>query len=202
MLTTGVSASVAVFTSSLAGFAFAKYRFRGSGFFFTLCLATAMVPFAVRIIPLFMMFRVLGWYDTYLALIVPGLVSPYGIFLMRQFMITIPIELLVAGRIDGASEFRIYWSIILPTAKSGLASLGILLFFASWNNYQLPLLLTSSTKMRTVALAIGMMDDVYGVVTIHLKMAGTVILMVVPIVFFLAIQRKLIGGIITSGIKG
>ena len=125
-------------SSSLAGFAFAKYRFPGRELLFYLILATMMIPFFVTLIPVFFIVRQLGWIDTYQGLVVPGLTSAYGIFLMRQFIITLPDELIDAARIDGASEPRIFWRIIVPLVQPALATLGAFAFIGAWNNFLWP----------------------------------------------------------------
>jgi ABC-type glycerol-3-phosphate transport system permease component len=124
-----------LFFCSLAGFAFAKYKFRGREVLFTLVLATGMIPFMAIVIPLFIVVRDLGWLDSYTGLLVPSLVSPSGIFLMRQFISGMPDELLDAARIDGAREIGIYFRIVLPLIKPALAALAIFAFLARWDSF-------------------------------------------------------------------
>ena len=154
LFTSGVIVLGVLLSSSLAGFAFAKYRFPGRELLFYLILATMMIPFFVTLIPVFFIVRQLGWIDSYQGLVVPGLTSAYGIFLMRQFMITVPDELIDAARIDGASEPMIYWRIVMPLVKPALATLGTFTFIGAWNNFLWPLLVLNSRELFTLPLGI------------------------------------------------
>ena len=188
-------------SSSLAGFAFAKYRFPGREFLFYLILATMMIPFFVTLIPVFFIVRQLGWIDTYQGLVVPGLTSAYGIFLMRQFIITLPDELIDAARIDGASELRIFWRIIVPLVKPALATLGTFTFIAAWNNFLWPLLVLNSRELMTLPLGINSMKSLYADNT-NLLMAGTAVAVIPMLVVFVFLQRYFIQGIALTGLKG
>jgi ABC-type glycerol-3-phosphate transport system permease component len=154
IFTTFASVIGVLLTSSLAGFAFAKYRFPGRELLFYMILATLMIPFFVTLIPVFYIVRQLHWYDNYAGLIMPGITSAYGIFLMRQFIYGIPDELIDAARIDGASEPLIYWRIVLPLTKPALATLGTFVFIGSWNSFLWPLLVVDSRDMYTVSLGL------------------------------------------------
>ena len=188
-------------SSSLAGFAFAKYRFPGREFLFYLILATMMIPFFVTLIPVFFIVRQLGWIDTYQGLVVPGLTSAYGIFLMRQFIITLPDELIDAARIDGASELRIFWRIIVPLVKPALATLGTFAFIGAWNNFLWPLLVLNSRELMTLPLGINSMKSLYADNT-NLLMAGTAVAVIPMLVVFIFLQRYFIQGIALTGLKG
>ncbi len=188
-------------SSSLAGFAFAKYRFPGREFLFYLILATMMIPFFVTLIPVFFIVRQLGWIDTYQGLVVPGLTSAYGIFLMRQFIITLPDELIDAARIDGASELRIFWRIIVPLVKPALATLGTFTFIGSWNAFLWPLLVINSRELMTLPLGINSMKSLYADNT-HLLMAGTAVAVLPMLCVFIFLQRYFIQGIALTGLKG
>ena len=172
LFTSGIIVFGVLLSSSLAGFAFAKYRFPGREFLFYLILATMMIPFFVTLIPVFFIVRQLGWIDTYQGLVVPGLTSAYGIFLMRQFMITVPDEIIDAARIDGASELSIYWRIVLPLIKPALATLGTFVFIGAWNNFLWPLLVLNSRELMTLPLGINSLRSLYADNT-NLLMAGT-----------------------------
>ena len=201
IFTSGFIVFGVLLSSSLAGFAFAKYRFPGRDFLFYLILATMMIPFFVTLIPVFFIVRQLGWYDTYQGLVVPGLTSAYGIFLMRQFMITLPDELIDAARIDGASELRIFWRIIVPLVKPALATLGTFTFIASWNNFLWPLLVLSNRELFTLPLGINTMKSLYSDNT-NLLMAGTAISVIPMLIVFIFLQRYFIQGIALTGLKG
>ena len=150
-----------LFFCSLAGFAFAKYRFRGKTALFALMLGSSMIPFPIILVPLFILTSRLGWTNSNLALIVPFLAPAIGIFLMRQFISTIEDELIDAARIDGASAFRIYWQIILPLVRPGLATLAILTFLGSWNSFLWPLVVLRDSASMT--LPVGMANILSGV---------------------------------------
>ena len=135
ILVTGTTVIGILFTSSLTGYAFAKYQFPGKNILFTLILASMMIPFFVILIPVFYIVKQLGWINNYGGLILPGIVSAYGIFMMRQFMLSIPDELLDAARIDGASEFRLYWQIVLPNTGPALVTLGVFNMVSVWNSF-------------------------------------------------------------------
>ena len=202
------SAVVAVFVTlgnlmfcSMLGYAFAKIDFWGRDWLFRIVLGTMMIPGIVMLVPLFVLVSRLGLVDTYAGLILPFLAGPFGVFLMRQFISSLPDELIDAGRIDGAGEFRIFTQIILPLCKPALATLGILTFLGSWNNFLWPLVVASSEDKYTlpVALAlysVGQNENNYG-----LMLAGAVAVVAPVVVVFLILQKHIIQGIATSGIK-
>jgi multiple sugar transport system permease protein len=187
---------------SMVGYALAKLNFPGRNSLFVLVLLTLMVPGAVTVIPLFVIISMLGLANTHLGLILPFLAGPFGVFLMRQFMQSIPDELLEAARIDGASEYYIFWRIALPLAGAALATLAILTFLGSWNAFIWPLIVATDDRMYTlpVALAtfsVGQYSADYG-----LLMAGSVALVIPVLIVFLLLQRFFIEGIAMTGIKG
>ncbi|RYV51457.1 carbohydrate ABC transporter permease [Pengzhenrongella frigida] len=202
------SAVVAVFVTlgnlvfcSMLGYAFAKIDFWGRDWLFRIVLATMMIPGVVMLVPLFVLVSKMGLVNTYAGLILPFLAGPFGVFLMRQFIGALPDELIDAGRIDGAGEFRIFARIILPLCKPALATLGILTFLGSWNNFLWPLVVASSEDKYTlpVALAlysVGQNENQYG-----LMLAGAVVVVVPVLIVFLILQKHIIQGIATSGIK-
>lgn len=201
LFTSGLIVFGVLLSSSLAGFAFAKYRFPGRELLFYIILATMMIPFFVTLIPVFFIVRQLGWIDTYQGLVVPGLTSAYGIFLMRQFIITLPDELIDAARIDGASELRIYWRIIVPLVKPALATLGTFAFIGSWNAFLWPLLVINSRELMTLPLGINSMKSLYADNT-NLLMAGTAVAVIPMLFVFIFLQRYFIQGIALTGLKG
>ncbi len=201
LFTSGVIVLGVLLSSSLAGFAFAKYRFPGRELLFYLILATMMIPFFVTLIPVFFIVRQLGWIDTYQGLVVPGLTSAYGIFLMRQFMVTVPDELIDAARIDGASEPMIYWRIVIPLVKPALATLGTFTFIGAWNNFLWPLLVLNSRELFTLPLGINSLRSLYADNT-NLLMAGTAVAVLPMLLLFVFLQRYFIKGIALTGLKG
>ncbi len=186
---------------SLAGFGFAKYRFWGREALFTIVLSVSMVPFVVLVIPLFVVVRDFGWLDTYTGLIVPSLVSPFGIFLMRQFIGELPNELIDAARIDGSSEIGIYLRIILPLIRPAIATLCILSFLASWDSYLWPLVIITSTQMYPLTLGLGKFQGEH--YTIWNELMAVALVSVMPsLLVFIIFQRYFVKGIVMSGIKG
>src|ERR1051325_1303161 len=177
IVTVAVTAGL-VFTSSLAAFAFARLKFFGRDKIFLGYLATMMIPGVVTMVPTFLILRELHWINSYAALIIPPMFSAYGVFLLRQFFLTLPRELEEAATIDGCSTFGIYWRIILPLSKPALAALTILSFMGTWRSFTWPLIVCHTNKMFTLPLALAQFQEMYGV---HwtLLMAGSVI-MILP----------------------
>jgi len=203
VLVTALTVVGILFTSSLAGFAFAKYQFPGRDVLFAMILATMMIPFFVILIPVFYIVKQFGWTNNYFGLIMPGLVSAYGIFMMRQFILTLPDELLDAARIDGANEFRIYWQIILPLTGPALATLGVFNMISVWNSFLWPLLIAQSPDLYTVPLALNNLRT-YGMEAqvLNLQMAGTVASVIPTLIVFIFLQRYFTQGIALTGLKG
>jgi multiple sugar transport system permease protein len=184
----------------LIGYVFAKFNFPGKNIAFIALLTTLMVPFFVRMLPIYALFSNLGWIDTYRGLIVPFLMDAYGIFLMRQFIQTLPNELIEAARVDGASELRIYAQVILPQLKPALAVLALLTFVFQWNEFLWPLIATSSTEMRTMPIGLTLFNQEY-FTQWNLTAAGALILFIPTAIFFVVTQKFLVEGISLSGIK-
>jgi multiple sugar transport system permease protein len=143
-----------VFLCSLTGFGLAKYKFKGRNFVFFMILGTLMIPFEAIMIPLYLIVTEMGMQDTYAGMIIPLLMSPFGVFMMRQYLLTFPDEMLDAARIDGASEFGIYWRIVLPNSVPAIATLSILTFRSQWDNLLWPLLIVQSPEKKTIPLFI------------------------------------------------
>lgn len=206
----GNSIAVAVATTigqlvicSMAGYAFARFRFRGRNTLFTLYLATLMVPFAVVITPLFIIVTRLGWGDTYAGLIIPGMFSAFGTFFMRQFFLSIPRELEEAATIDGAGTIGTFVRIVVPIAGPALATLAVLSFMGSWNSFLWPLLIINDRDLMTLPLALSTLQGMYpGQTQWNIVMAGTVLATVPTILVFLFAQRWVIEGVAGSGVKG
>jgi alpha-1,4-digalacturonate transport system permease protein len=185
----------------LAGYAFAKYRFRGKEVFFIIMLSTMMIPLQVTMIPNFIIVSRLGLRNTYLGLILPPCAEAFGLFLSRQFMMSLPNELIESGRIDGAGEFTIFRCIIMPNAKNLLNVLVIFTFMWRWNDFQWPLILLSDSKMYTVQLGLSMLNGVNYVNMNHLMAASFLTILPVTAVF-LIFQKRFVQGMASSGIKG
>lgn len=193
----------AVLLCTLGGYAFAKFRFPGRRTLFATMLATITIPFAVVMIPLFIMMRnVFGWIDTPWPLIVPTAANAFGIFFMRQYLLAFPDEMLDAARVDGASEPAIFWRIVLPTSIPGLVSLGIIFFMARWNDFLWPLAILRSDEVRTLPLMLIALQGPPGRTAYDLLMAGSVVSVLPMVVVFLFLQRHLVAGATTGAVKG
>jgi multiple sugar transport system permease protein len=189
-----------LFTSSLAGFVFAKYQFFGKNLAFTLILATMMIPFQVMMIPLYLILVRLKITDSLLGLIVPGATSAFGIFLMRQFVESIPGELIDAARIDGASEFGIYTRIVLPQMGAALATLGIFQFMGTWNDYLWPLIVITTTERRTLPIMLTWYNSQHGA-RFDLTMAASILVILPVLIVYFLFQRWIVRGIALTGFK-
>lgn len=191
--------------SSLAAYAFARLKFMGRDTIFLFYLATMMVPFQITLIPLYLLVFQLGWVNTYWGLIVPGLSSAYGIFLLRQAFVTLPEELSDAARIDGASEFGIYRRIFLPLNGPALATLGVFAFLGTWTDLLWPLLIVRDERLRTLELGLAYFNSAvpqFVQPNWPLLMAAAVVVMLPIIVVYLFTQRYFVEGIAISGVKG
>jgi multiple sugar transport system permease protein len=197
-----ISTVSVLLTSSLAGYVFEKFRFPGRELFFMGIIAVMMVPGPVRLIPLYLIFSNLHLLDTLPALYVGALMTPYGVFLMRQFMTSIPSELVDAARIDGSSELGIYVNIVLPLCKPALSALGIFRFMTAWNDYLWPLIVINTNTKRTLPLGIATYRNQFGMLEWNKIMASAMIAMIPVLVAFLIGQRNFIGGITLTGLKG
>ena len=186
---------------SMVGYALAKLAFRGKKLVFGLVMGTLLLPGMVTFVPLFVLVANLGLVDSYPGLILPFLVTPFGVFLMRQFIVALPDDLLDAGRVDGASELRIFRQIILPLCGPGLATLGILTFLGSWNNFLWPLVVAQTQEHYTLPVALALFSKGQNVTNYGLLMAGATVVVVPIVIVFLILQRRFIEGIATTGIK-
>ncbi len=187
-------------TCSMAAFAFARLQFKGRELLFLLFLGTMMIPGQVTMIPTFMILHWIGWIDSYKALIVPGLASAFGTFLLRQFFMTIPKELEEAAYIDGCSRWRVLWNIILPLSRPALATLSIFTFMGVFNDFMWALIVTSSEELRTVQLGLAIFRDRY-LTEWDLMMAGSVTATLPILLVFFFAQKYFIKGITLSGLK-
>lgn len=196
-----VAVTVTVFdllTSSLAGFAFARLRFKGRDALFVLYLVTLMIPSQVTLIPSFIIIRALGWYDSYPALIVPFISSAFSTFLLRQQMRSIPMDLDEAARLDGAGSLQIWWHVAMPLVAPALAALATLTFLAQWNSFLWPLMVTTSLEMRTVPVGLQTFQGRNNTQW-HLLMAAAVIALLPVLVIYLVAQKWIVEAVSLSG---
>lgn len=192
--------SVAFF-DSLVGFALAKYEFPGKNIIFIFILSTLMVPTEMLIIPWFILSSNLNWVDTYWGIMFPGVMSAFGVFLMKQFMEGIPSELLDAARIDGVSEFGLFWRIAMPLVRPALAALCIFTFLGNWNAFLWPVIITEKMNMRTIPVGLAFFSGEAGA-SWELIMAGAAMATIPVLIVFLIFQRQIIKGIALTGLKG
>ncbi|MCZ4302486.1 carbohydrate ABC transporter permease [Microbacterium oxydans] len=192
--------TLTLLASVTAGYGFARFTFPGKRALFILTLAAMMMPFQAIMIPLFIQVRSFGWLDSFAGLIIPGAVSAFGVFLMRQFLAGLPHALFEAARIDGASELRVFLSVVVPLARGPMAALGALTFLASWNNFLWPLIVVGSTGMTTVPLGLsqfrGSNATDYGQV-----LAVSMLAAIPVIVVFLVLRRHIVASFASSGLK-
>jgi len=200
-LVTVTSTLLLLLINSMAGFALAKYRFRGDTFILVAFISTLMIPLEVIMIPIFKIISALGLYNSLWGIIIPPAATPTGVFLMRQYLLTVPNDLLEAARMDGASEWKIYWRIIMPIAKPILAVLAIFSFMWRWDDFLWPLIVISDPKKYTIQLAISNFIGQYDVDWGSL-LAMTVVTMIPVLAVFLVFQKHFVSGMITSGMKG
>lgn len=186
---------------SMVGYALAKMEFRGKKVLFALVMVTLMTPGTVTFVPLFVLVSKLGLVNTYPALILPFLVTPTGVFLMRQFMMGIPEALLEAARIDGAGEWRIFFRVVLPLCGPPIATLSILTFLGSWNNFLWPLVAAQSEDKYTLPIALTLYSKGQDATNYGLLLAGSVLVIAPIVVLFLALQRFFVQSVVSSGIK-
>lgn len=192
---------VSLLFNSMAGYAFARLRFGGRERLFGLLLSALIIPAQVGMLPLFLMMKSLHLVNTYWGAIIPSLASVFGIFLIRQFMLSIPQELLEAARLDGAGELRIYWSVVMPLARPVLATLAIYTFMSTWNDFMWPLIVLSDQKRYTLPVAMASLVGEHAL-DIELMMSGTVVTVLPVLLLFLALQRYYIAGLMGGSVKG
>jgi len=190
-------------TASMAGYAFARIEFRGAKVLFVIFLATQMIPKQVTLIPFYLLMTKFGWVDSHLSLIVPAmLVNPFAVFLMRQFVLTLPKELEEAARVDGCGRWRMFWRIVLPNLRPGLAALAIIVALDVWNNFLFPLVLLNTPDLFTVPLLLTSFRSQFGTINYGLVMAASAIATVPMLIAFVIGQRKIIASLASSGLGG
>lgn len=190
-----------LFFCSLAGFAFAKFQFPGRDALFTILLATMMVPFQVTVIPLYIMMTQMHWINTFYALIIPGIVTPFGVFLMRQYMTSVPDELIDAATIDGCGDLQTFFHIALPIVEPGLIVLGIVYFMNSWNDFFWPLIVISNENMYTFTLKLASFQGVYYYIEYGAILGGAFIGSLPLIILFFIFKDRLVAGILSGAFR-
>ena len=191
-----------LFFCALGGYGFAKFKFPGQGALFAFLLGTMVIPGAVTLVPVYIIMRDLKWIDTFWPLIIPGAANAFGIFFMRQYIMSVSSELMDAARIDGAGEFTIFWRIILPIIAPGLTSLGLIFFMASWNDFIGPLIYLKSPEHFTLPLIIRSLIGPVGRTVYDVQMAASVLSLIPLLIIFLIFQRRIVEGITAGAVKG
>lgn len=199
LIAAGVTA-ISLLLNSMAGYAFAKLRFAGRDRIFSLLLLALVIPGQVAMLPLFLMVKQLGLINSYWGVMIPGLASIFGIFLVRQYALSIPDNLLHAARMDGASELRIYWSIVLPICRPVLATLALFTFMGTWNDFLWPLIVLADQDRYTLPVALANLLGEHAQDT-EIMMAGAVVTVAPVVLVFLALQRQYIAGIVSGALK-
>ncbi|MDO8548984.1 MAG: carbohydrate ABC transporter permease [Ignavibacteria bacterium] len=191
---------ISLFFNSMAGYAFAKYKFKGKNQLFNLLLSSMIIPSQVTMLPLFLMLKSIGLINTYMAIIIPGLANIFGIFLIRQYVMSIPDSLLEAAKMDGATDFQIYRRVIIPLATPILVTLAIFTFLGTWNDFLWPLIALTDNSMYTLPVSLA---NLMGEHTKdpELMMAGSVITIIPVIIVFLVLQKYYVRGIMMGSVK-
>jgi multiple sugar transport system permease protein len=196
-----VATGASLLVNSMAGYAFAKLRFRGRDRIFALLIAALAIPAQVAMLPLFLLLKTIGLVNTYAGVLIPYVAGIYGIFLVRQFMLSIPDDLLAAARVDGASELRIYWSIVLPVARPVLATLAIFTFMSAWNDFMWPLIILTSDDRYTMPVAVASLVGEHAL-DMELMMASAVLTIIPVLTLFFVLQKQYIAGMMAGSVKG
>lgn len=191
-----------VFFCALCGYGFSKYEFKFKRILLAIVISSLMVPMETNMVPQYILFNKIGWIDSHLALIVPGLANAFGIFFMNQYYKNVDDAIIESGRIDGSSEFGIFLRIIMPIIKPAIASLGIIFFMNSWNNFVTPLIVIKSENLRTLPVAIQALDQGVNQTPYHLIMSSSVVSILPLLIIFIAFQKYFIDGITQGAVKG
>jgi multiple sugar transport system permease protein len=196
-----VATALSLLINSMAGYAFAKLRFRGRDRVFTILVAAMAIPAQVAMLPLFLLLKSVGLVNTYAGVLIPYIATIYGVFLVRQFMLSIPDDLLAAARIDGASEWRIYRSVVLPTARPVLATLAIFTFMSAWNDFMWPLIILTDDEKYTIPVAVANLSGEH-FPDLELMMASAVLTIIPVLLLFFVLQKQYIAGMMAGSVKG
>jgi len=192
-----------LFFCSLAGLAYAKFRFPGRDKFFSLALLTMMIPMQAILVPLFIIMANFNWINTYQSIILPGAIGAFGIFFMRQYISSsVPSELLDAARIDGCSEFGMYWMVVLPIIKPAMVTLGLILFMNAWNDYLWPMIMLNDETMYTLSLAVGVAGLRNYLLNYGEKLAAATLAAWPPVIIFFIFRKQFIEAIMAGALKG
>lgn len=201
LVITGSSVLLQLLVASMAAYAFSRLQFRLRNTLFVIYLSTMMLPYQVTMVPSFIIIKNLGWIDSHLSLIIPNAFSVFGVFMLRQFFLSIPTELEEAARIDGCGHLRLYWEIIMKNSKPALATLTLFIFMGVWNEFLRPMLYLNKTELWTMSLGLSKFRGNYVSMWSNL-MCGAVVTVIPVIIVFMFTQRYFIEGIVASGIKG
>ena len=196
-----ISTVSVLFFDSLAGYVLCKYKFKARQVVFVAILSTLMIPTEMLVIPWYVMSKNLGWLNTYWGIMFPGLITGFGVFLMKQFFETVPDALIDAARIDGLSEFRIFWEVALPLVTPALSALAIFTFLGSWTAFLWPLIVTNSASNYTVPVGLASFSGEFATEW-HMIMTGAAVATIPTLVVFILLQKYIIRGVILSGVKG
>jgi len=196
-----ISTASVLFFDSLAGYVLCKYRFKGRQIVFIAILSTLMIPTEMLVIPWYVMSKNLGWLNTYWGIMFPGMITGFGVFLMKQFFETVPDALIDAARIDGLSEFRIFWEVALPLVTPALSALAIFTFLGSWTAFLWPLIVTNSASNYTVPVGLASFSGEF-TTEWNMIMTGAAVATIPTLVVFILLQKYIIRGVILSGVKG
>jgi multiple sugar transport system permease protein len=196
-----VATIISLLFNSMAGYAFAKLRFRGRDRIFAFLVAALAIPAQIAMLPLFLMLKSMGLVNTYLGVLIPYMATISGVFLVRQFMIAIPDDLLAAARIDGASELRIYWNVVLPVARPVLATLAIFTFMSAWNDFMWPLIILTDDDRYTMPVAVANLVYEHAL-DLELMMASAVLTVIPVLTLFFVLQKQYIAGMMAGSVKG
>jgi multiple sugar transport system permease protein len=188
--------------TSMAAFEFALFDFPGKKFLFGIVLVALMIPSAVTLVPTYLLVARLGWVNTMQGLVVPGLASAFGLFMLTQFFKDIPRELMDAALIDGANHFQVYWNVVLPLSQNALATMAILTFMTTWGNYVWPMVIAKNNNIITVSQMINWYNDPNSFMTVNLMMTAFLLAAILPITVYVIFQRQIIQGISITGVKG
>lgn len=198
----GVATAGTVFFGALAGYTFAKFNFKGREVLFFIVLLTMMLPIQIILVPLFIIMSNLGWINSYMALILPFIVTPFSVFLMRQQMLNFPTELIESARIDGSSEFNTFIKIVLPTMKSACAAVAIITFTQQWGNFIYHLVVINTDNMYTMPLMLSLLVQPGHVIEYGSVMVAAIIGLIPMIILFLFFQKHFISGALSGSVKG
>jgi multiple sugar transport system permease protein len=191
-----------LFLTSMAAFEFALFEFPGKKFLFGIVLVALMIPTAVTLVPTYLFVARLGWVNTMQGLVVPGLASAFGLFMLTQFFKDIPRELMDAALVDGDNHFGVYWHVVLPLSRNALATLAILTFMTTWGNYVWPMVIARNNDIITVSQMINWYNDPNSFMTVNLMMTAFLLAAFLPIIVYIIFQRQIIQGISITGLKG